>query len=136
MNSITMIRTAVALFAIGAVGGVVMAIIRLSTNQNPPSGLAMLHGFLAAAGATLLLYAAITVGIPSLATAGLVLLLLAALGGVFLNLKYQWERLLLPPGLLAAHSVLAVLGFVLVLFVAWRGQSFVTSIAARSTRPP
>jgi glucose uptake protein GlcU len=122
MNALTMIRTAVALLAIGALGGVVMAVIRLSRNLNPPSGLAMLHGLLAAAGATLLLYAAVTVGIPVLAEVGLVFLVIAAVGGVVLNLKYQWERVLIPRGFMIGHAVLAVIGFVLVFLVAWKGQ--------------
>jgi hypothetical protein len=122
MNALTMIRTAVALLAIGALGGVVMAIIRLFKNINPPAWLAMLHGFLAAAGATLLLYAALTVGIPQLAGVGLALLLLAALVGVVLNLKYQWERVPLPRGLMIGHALLAVIGFTLVLLVACNRQ--------------
>lgn len=99
-----------------------MAITRLSKNVNPPSWLAMLHGFLAAAGATLLLYAALVIGIPSLANVGLALLLLAALGGLVLNLKYQWERVLLPRGLMIGHAVIAVIGFAIVFIVAWKGQ--------------
>jgi glucose uptake protein GlcU len=122
MNAITIIRTAVALLAIGALGGVVMAAIRLSKNLNPPSWLAMLHGFLAAAGATLLLYAAVTVGIPAFAQVGLTFLLIAAIGGVVLNLKYQWERVLIPRGFMIGHAVLAVVGFVLVFLVAWNGR--------------
>jgi hypothetical protein len=47
---------------------------------------------------------------------------IAAVGGVVLNLKYQWERVLLPRGLMIGHAALAVVGFVLVFFVAWRGQ--------------
>jgi len=122
MNAITMIRTAVVLFAIAALGGVMMAVVRLSKNMNPPSWLALLHGLLAAAGLTLLLYAAMAVGIPTLADAGLVLLVIAALGGLVLNLKYQWERALLPPGLMIGHAAIAVVGFVLVLLVAWSGH--------------
>lgn len=122
MNALTMIRTAVALLAIGALGGLVMAFIRLSKASNPPSELAMLHGLLAAAGVTLLLYAAMTVGIPVLAQVGLGFLVIAAIGGVVLNLKYQWQRVLLPRGLMIGHAALAVIGFVLVFLVAWIGQ--------------
>lgn len=122
MNALTMIRTAVALLAIGALGGLVMAIIRLSKNQNPPSGLAMLHGLLAAAGVTLLLYAAVTVGIPVLAQVGLGFLVIAALGGVVLNLKYQWQRALIPRGFMIGHAVLAIVGFVFVFVEACKSQ--------------
>jgi hypothetical protein len=81
----------------------------------------MLHGLLAAAGVTLLLYAAFAVGLPTLADIGLAFLLVAALGGVVLNLRYQWQRQLLSPGLMVAHAVLAVIGFVLVLLPVWSG---------------
>jgi hypothetical protein len=122
MSSITMIRTAVALLAIGALGGAVMAIIRFFKAVNPPAWLAMLHGFLAAAAASLLLYAALTVGIPQLAGVGLALLLIAAVVGIFLNLNYQWNRVPLPRGLTIGHAVLAVVGFALVFYIAWKGQ--------------
>jgi hypothetical protein len=120
MNMITMIRAAVALLTIGALGGVVMAIIRLFNNHNPPSWLTMLHGLLAAAGLTLLFYAAITTGIPQLANVGLGFLLIAAAAGAVLNLKYQWKAVLLPRGLVIGHALLAVIGFTLVLLTAWK----------------
>jgi glucose uptake protein GlcU len=122
MTALTMIRSAVVLLAIGALGGIVMAVIRLSKKINPPSALAMLHGLLAAAGATLLLYAAVTVGIPALAQVGLAFLLIAAVGGVVLNLKYHWERVLIPRGFMIAHGLVAAIGFVLVFLVAFNGQ--------------
>jgi hypothetical protein len=121
MNAITMLRVAVALLGVAALGGIVMAATRLSQEKNPPSALALLHGLLAAAGLTLLLYAACTVGIPTMAAAGLALLLIAALVGVVLNQKYQWKAVLLPRGLLLGHAALAVIGFVLLLLTAWRG---------------
>jgi glucose uptake protein GlcU len=122
MTALTMIRSAAALLAIGALGGLVMAVIRLSKKINPPSGLAMLHGLLAAAGATLLLYAAVMMGVPTLAQVGLAFLLIAAAGGVALNLKYHWERVLIPLGFMIAHALLAAIGFVLVFLVAFNGQ--------------
>ena len=122
MNAIAMLRTALVLLAIAALGGVAMAAVRLSKNINPPSWLAMLHGLLAAAGATLLLYATLTVGLPSLANIGLIFLLIAALGGLVLNLKYQWERVLIPTGLMVGHGAIAVVGFILILLVAWNGH--------------
>lgn len=121
MDAITMVRVAVILLAVGALGGIVMAIVRLFQNINPPSWLAMLHGLLAAAGVTLLLYAAFTAGIPQLANVGVILLLLAALGGVVLNLKYHAQNVLLSRGLMVGHALLAVVGFLLVLLPAWSG---------------
>jgi hypothetical protein len=121
MNAITMLRAAVTLLAIAALGGIVMAATRLSQDKNPPSWLALLHGLLAAAGLTLLLYASLTAGIPPLGTAGLGTLVIAALVGVVLNQKYQWQAVLLPRGLVLGHATLAVVGFVLLLLTAWRG---------------
>jgi hypothetical protein len=111
MNAITMLQTAVVLFAIAAAGGLVMAGIRFFANVNPPAALALLHGLLASSALTLVAFAAFTVGIPSGALIGLALLLAAAAGGLVMNLGYQWKQRLLPVALVAAHAVLAVVGF-------------------------
>lgn len=103
--------TAIALFAITAAGGLLMAFIRLSANHNPPAWLAMLHGLLAGAGLTLLLFGALTVGLPKYATWALALFVVAALGGVFLNLGFQEARKLLPKSVMYLHAVIAVIGF-------------------------
>ena len=121
MNVITMLRVAITLLGIAALGGLLMAVTRLSHGRNPPSWLALMHGLLAASGLTLLLYAALTTGIPPLAYAGLAMLLIAALVGVVLNQKYQWKAVLLPRGLVLAHAALAAIGFTLLLLTAWRG---------------
>ena len=89
-------QTALVLFAIAAVGGIVMATIRFSGKPHPPTWLAMLHGFLAGAGLTLLIYAACTVGLPTLALTATALFIVAALGGVVMNLNYHWKMLPLP----------------------------------------
>jgi hypothetical protein len=126
MNSATLLSTAIALLAIAALGGIVMALIRFSRTQNPPAWLAMIHGLLAASGLTLIVYAMFTVGIPGMAQAGLALLVLAALGGVILNQKYHWHSALLPSSIVVGHAVLAVAGFVLLLLAArdvWRGAA-------------
>ena len=121
MNAIAMLRAGVTLLGIAALGGLLMAVTRLSQEKNPPSWLALLHGLLAASGLTLLVYAALTTGIPPLAGAGLAMLLIAALVGVVLNQKYQWKAVLLPRGLVLVHAALAVIGFTLLLLTAWRG---------------
>lgn len=119
MESLRMLQTAVALFAIAAAGGLLMAGIRFMGKSNPPTWLAMLHGLLGGAGLTLLLYAACTTGIPRSAQLGLVLLLLAAAGGAWLNLAYHWKQRPLPGGLVAGHALLAVAGFALLLMAAF-----------------
>jgi hypothetical protein len=113
MDAKQMLCTAWALFALAAVGGVVMAVIRFGGNRNPPAWLAFVHGLLAAAGLTLLAYPAFAVGVSTLATAAAWLLLIAAGGGAILNLGYHWKQLPIPAGLTIGHILLAVLGFVL-----------------------
>ena len=115
MESMGMIQTSAALFAVAAAGGLVMAVIRLAGKRNPPHWLAMLHGFLAGAGLTLLIYAAFTTGLPSLAMAALVIFLIAGAGGVVLNLAYQIRQRPLPIGLTLGHSGLAIVAFGLLL---------------------
>ena len=78
----------------------------------------MLHGFLAAAGLTLLTFAALTVGIPGLALGGLALLLVAAVGGVVMNLSYHIKDVPLPKWLVVVHAALAIAGFAMVLLAA------------------
>jgi hypothetical protein len=108
------LETATVLLVIAALGGLLMAGIRLTRKTNPPAWLAMAHGFLAASPVVLLLYAACTVGLPALALYGTVLFVIAALGGVTLNLGYHWKNLPLPQGLMIGHAALAIIGFVLV----------------------
>ncbi len=119
MDSTLMLRAASSLFLIAALGGLVMAAIRLIGKHNPPAWLAMAHGLLAGAGLTLLIYAALVAGISSMAMTALVLFLIAAGGGLVMNLKYEWKRELLPAPLLAVHALLAVVAFVLLLDAAW-----------------
>jgi len=121
MEPVLILRTAAVLLGITAVGGIIMAFIRFAgaVPRQPPAALAMLHGFLAAAAVTLLLYAAVTVGLPGIALVALVLFLLAASGGAVLNLNYHWKQLPLPKWLVIVHAVAAVVGFVLLLAAVW-----------------
>ncbi len=41
--------------------------------------------------------------------------MLAALGGVFMNLNYHWKLLPLPKWLVLVHAAIAVTGFVLLI---------------------
>ncbi|HEX5125841.1 MAG TPA: hypothetical protein VFW00_03795 [Rhodocyclaceae bacterium] len=108
-------EVAAVLFGIAAIGGLIMAGMRLSGTPQPPSWLAMVHGLLAAAGLTLLIYAAFTVGVPGMAQLAIAFFVVAAIGGAVLNLVFHWQKLALPIPLMIAHAVLAVIGFVLLL---------------------
>jgi len=98
-----------------ALGGLVMAGIRLKGEARPPSWLAMVHGVLAAAALTLLIYATLTVGIPVLALYATGLLVISAIGGAAINLLYHSKMLPLPIPLIIVHALLAAVGFVLLL---------------------
>jgi len=113
MEPVLFMKTACVLLAITALGGLTMAGMRFANRPHPPTALAMLHGLLAGAAVTLLLFAYFTVGLPPLAAWSLLLFVLAAVGGVILNLNYHWKNLPLPIGLMVGHAAIAVLGFVL-----------------------
>ncbi len=120
MEPVSILITSTVLLALAAAGGLLMAGIRFMGDRPPPASLAMLHGFLAAAAVTLLLYAAATVGLPRMALAALALFLVAAGGGAILNLNYHWKQLPLPKWLIIVHATAAVAGFALLLAATWQ----------------
>ncbi len=119
MEPILIMKTASVLLALTALGGMTMAGMRFAGKPQPPAWLAMLHGLLAGAAITLLLYAYFTVGLPALACWALLLFLIAAAGGAFLNLNYHWKMLPLPMSLIVGHAGIAVAGFALLLAATW-----------------
>jgi hypothetical protein len=119
MNSVTMLQTASILLLLTASGGLLMAFRRIAQKANPPSWLAMAHGFLAASGLTLLAYAGLTDRVGGGAMLGLILVAVAAAGGVVMNLAYHSAGKLLPLWLLYLHIALAASGTLLVTWCAW-----------------
>ncbi|MFM0566520.1 hypothetical protein [Paraburkholderia sediminicola] len=93
-----------------------MAGIRFAGKDYPPTSLAMLHGFLAASAVTMLIHAAATVGLPSLAMYVTVLFVVAAGGGVLMNLGYHWKKRSLPRALVVVHALPAAVGLVVATF--------------------
>jgi hypothetical protein len=119
MEPTLVLKTATVLLGIAAVGGLVMAVIRFAGAPRPPSWLAMVHGLLAGAALTLLIYTAVTVGIPVLAKIAVALFLVAAAGGAFLNLKYHAELQPLPKAIVLVHGAVAVVGFGFLVVATW-----------------
>lgn len=119
MDAALMLKIASVLLGITAAGGLLMAVIRFSGAERPPSWLAMAHGLLAGSGLTLLLYAGFTAGIPTRAWIGTVLLGVAALGGVYLNLAFHTKQLAIPKTIVIVHALLAVAGYVLIVWTAF-----------------
>lgn len=110
-----MIGWAIAAFAVAAVGGLVMLVMSRG-EKKVPMGLALLHGALAATGLVLLAIPVLGGGAAGLATASLVVLVLAALGGFVLFASYLRTGTF-PFSLGLAHGLAAVVGFVLL--VVW-----------------
>ena len=110
-----MMCTAAVLFALAALGGLTMAVIRFKGADRPPSVLAMGHGLLAGAALTLLIYAAATVGLPPMAIMATAIFVVVAVVGVWLNLAYHAKNLPIPKTPIVVHGVAAVVAFALLL---------------------
>ena len=119
MEPFLILQVSTYLFGIAALGGVVMALIRFTSGGNPPSWLAMLHGFLAAAGLTLLAYAVATMEVPALAVLSLLLFFGGAIGGIVLNLHYHLRDLALPKWLVVVHALVSVLALAMLVMAAF-----------------
>lgn len=103
---------ALVLFALAAIGGVILAVIRFRGQPYPPLGLALVHGGAAAAGLVALIVAVAPGEAPSLATTALVVFLVAAAGGFFLFFQHL-KKVALPIWLVVVHALLAVAGFLM-----------------------
>jgi len=103
---------AIVLFALAALGGIVMAIMRLRGRPTLPLGLAVVHGLAAAAGLVVLIWAVFGQGLA--AKASLVLFIIAALGG-FVLFASQLRQKAIPIGVMVVHAIVAVIAFVLLL---------------------
>lgn len=119
MEPIRMLQISTYLFALTALGGILMGWIRLARGTNPPSWLAMAHGFLAAAGVTLLAYAVLVGGADGPALVSLLLFLIGAVGGVVMNLIYHLRAKPLPKAIMGAHALISIIAFVLLYMAAF-----------------
>jgi hypothetical protein len=105
---------ALVLFALAALGGLYMAIVRFRGADRPPTSVALLHGALAAAGLIALIVAVVEPSAPGHAKAALIVFLIAALGGFYLFAQHMQKKAL-PIPVVVAHAVVAVIGFIILL---------------------
>ena len=110
-----MLTYAVIVFAIGALGGLVLASYVLRGNLAPWP-VSLLHAALGAIGLLLVIYAAISAGISTAALTALVILIIAALGGFYLA-SIHLRGQVAPKGIVFVHAGIAVIGFLTLLGV-------------------
>ncbi len=109
-----MLATAIILFAIAAIGGVVMAWYHFSQDLNPPTLFAWGHGALAALALLLLIIAILGGGGNGGVVASLILFIIAAIGGFWLLSLHVRDQRLVSFGVLS-HAGVAVVAFIVLL---------------------
>lgn len=108
---------AIGLFAVAALGGLYMAVVRFRGAERPPTAIALLHGALAAAGLVALIVAVVGGGAPEAAKTALVIFIVAALGGFYLFAQHLSKKAL-PIPVMVIHALVAVVAFVILLVAA------------------
>ena len=108
-----MLVYAIVLFAIAAVGGLILASSVLR-GKLAPWALSLGHALLGAAGLVCLIILFLQGSASSQLTAALALLVLAALGG-FLLASFHLRKQVPAKGLVIGHAGLAVIGFLTLL---------------------
>lgn len=111
-----MLTYALIVFAIGALGGLTLAGLYVLRGRLAPWALSLLHAALGAIGLLILIYAAVTTGIPTLALVALVILVAAALGGFYLA-SIHLRGQVAPRKFVFVHASIAVIGFLTLLGV-------------------
>ncbi|HEY7986611.1 MAG TPA: hypothetical protein VIE17_06790 [Methylophilaceae bacterium] len=110
-----MLTYSVIIFAIAAIGGLILA-SKVLTGHLAPWALSIIHALLGATGLILLAVAA-TSGTPNgRVTAALAILVIAALGGFYLA-SYHLRKKIAPKGVVLIHAGVAVAGFLTLLTV-------------------
>ena len=108
-----MLKIAILIFAVGAVGGLILASSVLR-GRMASWGLSLLHMALGATG--LVLTALVVLGggsdVPNMAPIALLILVVAALGGFYLA-SYHVRKTTPPSTVVVIHAGVAVIGFLL-----------------------
>lgn len=114
-----MLFAAVGLFAVSALGGLVLAVLHFK-KKDLPLPLALVHGLLGASGLVALLLAVMSGGAPAKAGLALTLFVVAALGGFFL-FSFHLRKKRLPSPVVLIHALVAVLAFAILLAAVFLG---------------
>lgn len=109
-----MTNVAIILFAVAALGGLTLAAMRFR-NRPLPMSLALIHGVVAAAGLVLLLIVALGANGTSPQKLALIIFVVAALGGFYLFSRHVRGREL-PIPMVVIHGLVAVVAFVTLLY--------------------
>jgi len=107
------IQIATIILGLSAIGGLVMATIRLSGSPRPPTWIALIHGLVAVVGFGTLVSAALNRELPFLTQISIGAFGLAALGGLGLFLGFHVRKRPLPIPLVLVHGLVAVSAFVM-----------------------
>jgi hypothetical protein len=108
-----MLTYAVIVFAIGALGGLLLASYVLR-GRLAPWVVSLLHAGFGAVGLLLVIYSAVTAGISRAAMTGLIILIIAALGGFYLA-SIHLRGTVAPKPVVLIHAGVAVIGFLTLL---------------------
>jgi hypothetical protein len=101
---------AAVLFGIAALGGLVMAVMRLKGRDYPPLALALGHGLLAAGGLVVLLVEYLNGVLPGLGKIAFGIFLLVAIGGFFL-FSFHLRKKPLPVPFILIHGIVGITGY-------------------------
>ncbi len=110
----------VILFGIAALGGMALAAMRLKEKELPMP-IALAHGAVAATALVILLVAVTGGGMTGLATASLVIFVIAALGGFYL-FSFHLRKKPIPIPVMFVHGLAAVAAYVLLLLSVFGGK--------------
>ena len=109
-------NTAAILFAIAALGGIIMAMIRLSGRDYPPMWIAIIRGLFAAAGLVMLLTVVFGTAAATSIQIALLLFVVAAIVGFALFYHHLKGRPL-PIPTMVIHALIAVVAFIILIVV-------------------
>lgn len=113
-----MLTWSILLFAIAAVGGLTLAILRFR-DRPLPMGLALVHGLVAATALVILLVVALGASGNGMTRGALIAFVVAALGGFYL-FSFHVRGRKLPIPMVVIHGLVAVAGFVTLLLAVYR----------------